>query len=170
MTSQIYKRFTKAITPKVTTLPPKPKSQIVSQLLHFWWRIPLGYLVFDELKMTSFLLALGLIIAVCWEHTAVNGGRGERAETQHFGYEFISGHVWNKLTRFQNGLVFTMQAIFHRRFWSSDTVSPQNSPSFHAVYFSGQHICLLGCPLCKSLSCGSTGTQWAGLGRELAEK
>lgn len=37
---------------------------------------PLGYLVFDELKMTSFLLALVLIITVCWEHTAVNGGRG----------------------------------------------------------------------------------------------
>lgn len=77
MTSQIYRRFTKAIRCKVTTLPPKPKSQTVSELLHFWWRMPLRHLVFDELKMTSLLLALGLIITLCWEHTAMNGGREE---------------------------------------------------------------------------------------------
>lgn len=74
----------KLLLPK---LPPSHQSQnpkLVSELLHFWWGIPLGYLVFDELKMTSFLLALGLIITVCWEYTAV-GEETERAETQLFG-------------------------------------------------------------------------------------
>lgn len=126
-------RFSKAFSPEVTTLPPKPKSQTGFKTATILGKDPPGHLVFDELKMTSFLLALGLIISVCWEHTAVNGGRGEQAETQRFGYQFISGHVWNKQTRFLNWLDFTMQTIFNRRFWSSDTVSSQNSPSFQAM-------------------------------------
>lgn len=76
--------------PLVPKLPPSHQSQNskwASELLHFWWRTHLGYLVFDELKMTSFLLVLELIITDWWAHTKhwMMGEEQEWTESCPFG-------------------------------------------------------------------------------------